>query len=227
MTNLKDYRNKELRYYLIANIAVLLLLLDFSQIPQLGNNVQTTVLLFHFIRITILSSTIFALTFVADSFFSSKLKELLIIGHSPGEKIFTKIKKVNFDKRFSSEDVLKAYSDIYETLPNKKKDKYAYENTEWNKIYNKHREITMIKVSHRDFLLCRDMYFSTITVIIIYLVLTFVFKAIPFDYQYIGYLSVMLIILNIGTRNKAWRFVFNVIAYDIGIQNTNKKNEGE
>jgi hypothetical protein len=227
MTNLKDYRNKELRYYLIANIAVLLLLLDFFQIPQLDNGVQMTVLIYNFFRITVLSSTIFVLSFVADSLFSSELKNLLIIGRSPGEKIFSKIRKGKFEKRFSKDDALKIYSSIYESLPQKKKKRYAYENDKWYKIYNKHREISMIQVSHRDFLLCRDIYFSTIICIVIYLVLTIVFQTIAFDWRYIGYLTVMLIISNIGTRNRGMRFVSNVIAYDITNQKKGNKIEGE
>jgi len=227
MTNLKNYRNKELRYYLIANIAILLLLLDFFNPHQFDNNDQVTTLISTFLNISILSSVIFVLTFTADCIFSSQLKDFLIIGRLPGETIFTKIKTKNIDKRFSSEDALKIYSNIYDSLPDKKEERYAYENTEWYKIYNRHRETTMIMISNRDFLLCRDIYFSTIVVIIIYLVLTLVFKIIAFDCRYIGYLVTMLFISNIGTRIRGTRFACNVIAYDITNQPPVNKNEGE
>ena len=227
MKNLKNYRNKELRYYLIANIAVLLLLLDFLNIHQLNSCVQATALISTFLYISILSSAIFVLTFTADSIFSSKLKELLIGCRLPGETIFTKMKTKNFDKRFSRKDVLSIYSNIYNSFPNKKKDRYTYENNEWYKIYSKYRKVTMIAISNRDYLLCRDIYFSTIVVIIIYLILTLLFKIITFDCRYIGYLVTMLIISNIGTRIRGRRLACNVIAYDITNRYKTNKNEGE
>jgi len=141
------------------------------------------------------------------------------------KKIFSRIQKTTIDKRFPREDALKKYSEVYKSLPTVKKDRYDYENTEWYKIYNKHREITMIMVSNRDFLLCRDIYFSTIIMFVIYLFLTIVFKIIIFDCRYLGYLIVMLILSNIGTRNKAMRFTCNVIAYDIANSTTKRNKE--
>jgi len=225
IVNLKDYRDKELRYYLIANIAVLLLLLDFFHMSQSVSNIQISDLISTFFNASILSSTIYVLSFVADSLFSSRIKDLLIFGHLPGEKIFSKIKDTTIDNRFSSEDALKKYSQVYESMPKTKKDKYTYENVEWYKIYNKHREVTMIMLSNRDFLLCRDIYFSTIIIIIIYLFLSIIFKIIIFDLRYLCYLFVMLIISNIGTRNRAMRFVCNVITYDITNNTTNNAKE--
>jgi hypothetical protein len=225
MKNLKNYRDKELRYFIIANIAVLLLLSDFFHFSQF--EIQIIEIISKFIKISIISSIIYVLTFVVDSLFSSELKILLIGRHSPGEKIFSKIQNGTFDKRFNCEEAQKIYSKIYESLPKEKKDKFRFENAEWYKIYNKYREDTMIMVSNRDFLLCRDIYFSTIINIIIYLCLTFLLKTIVFDWRYIGYLTVMLIFSNLGTRNRGSRFVSNVIAFDIANYNKTQKNEGE
>ena len=50
MKNLKNYRNKELRYYLIANIVVLLLLLDFFNPNKFGSNEQVTELISTFLN---------------------------------------------------------------------------------------------------------------------------------------------------------------------------------
>jgi hypothetical protein len=221
MKNLKKYRKKELSSYIIANIAVMLFLSGFFHFSQF--EIQIIEIISNFIKISIISSVIYILTFIADGLFSSEFKIWLIGGHSPGEKIFSKIKKGTFDKRFTCEEAQKIYSKIYESLPKEKKDKFIYENAEWYKIYNKYRNVKMIMVSNRDFLLCRDIYFSTIVNIIIYLVLTFLLKAIVFDWRYIGYLTVMLILSNLGTRNKGSRFVSNVIAFDIANYNETKK----
>lgn len=230
MKNLKNYRNKELSYYIIANIAVLLLLLDFFHFSQFEDNIQITEIISNILNVSIISSIIYVFTFIADGLFNSDIKIWLIGGHSPGEKIFSKIQNGTFDKRFTCEEAQKIYSKIYELLPKEKKDKFRFENAEWYKIYNKYREDTMIMVSNKDFLLCRDIYFSTIINIIIYLGLTFIFKTIAFDWRYIGYLTVMLILSNLGTRNKGSRFVSNVIALDIAnynkIQKMKENNHG-
>jgi hypothetical protein len=165
--------------------------------------------------IAITASAIFILTFTANGLFSSKLKKLLILGHSPEEKVFSKIQKGNCSKQFSTEEALKLYSYIYESLPGKKKDRYVYENNEWYKIYDRYRDIAAIKVSHNKFLLFMDIYFSTIIVMVIYLILTLVFKVLAFDFRYIGYLAIMLIVSNILTRNRGIRFACTVIAHDI------------
>jgi len=230
MNNLKNYRNEELSYYIIANIAVLLLLLDFFHFSQFEDNIQITEIISNILNVSIISSIIYVFTFIADGLFNSDIKIWLIGGHSPGEKIFSKIQNGTFDKRFTCEEAQKIYSKIYELLPKEKKDKFRFENAEWYKIYNKYREDTMIMVSNKDFLLCRDIYFSTIINIIIYLGLTFIFKTIAFDWRYIGYLTVMLILSNLGTRNKGSRFVSNVIALDIAnynkIQKMKENNHG-
>lgn len=226
MTNLKDYRNKELRYYIIANIGILLLISNFFQLPKSNSNFQSIELIINFLNISILSSTIYVMVFIADSLFSSNIKILLIAGHLPGETIFSKIKNKIIDRRFSREDVQKKYSKIYKSLPSDKKRRYEYENAEWNKIYNKYREVTMIMVSNRDFLLCRDIFFATIVTIIIYLFFTFVLAIIIFNWRYIVYLLIMLILSNFGTRNRGIRFACNVIAYDIANKKITK-NKGE
>jgi hypothetical protein len=224
MENLKDYREKELKYYAMANILILLLLLgDIQfQVDVTTVNVFTTVI--NVFEMAFISGTIFVFTFLSDSLFPSTLKEKLVLYRVPGETVFSKIKEKNTDKRFTCDQAKEIYKSVYDNLPKDKKEQYIYENSEWYKIYNKHRDVMMIKISNRDFLLCRDIYFTTIITIVLYLVLVFIFKVIIFDCKYIGYLACMFLISNVGTRNRAKRFVYNVISYDI----TSRKNiEGE
>ena len=74
MKNLKSYRDKELRYYIIANIGVLLLLLDFFHMTQYDHGSRAFEMVSIFINMSILSSTIYVLVFVVDSFFSDNIK---------------------------------------------------------------------------------------------------------------------------------------------------------
>jgi hypothetical protein len=224
MENLKDYREKELKYYAMANILILLLLLGNLQFQGDVATINVFNAIINGLEMAFISGTIFVFTFLSDSLFSSVIKEKLVFYHAPGETIFSKIKENNTDKRFTWDQVKEIYKSVYDNLPENKKEQYIYENSEWYKIYNKHRDVMMINISNRDFLLCRDIYFTTIITIILYLVLVFIFKVIIFDCKYICYLVCMLLISNVGTRNKAKRFVYNVISYDI----TSRKNiEGE
>jgi len=129
------------------------------------------------------------------------------------------------DKRFSPDDVLLKYSEVYKLLPSAKKEKYAYENIEWYRLYSKHRDAPMIMMSNRDFLLCRDIYFATVITVPIYMLLTLVLRLVAFDWRYIAYLAVMLILSNLGARNKAMRHAYNVIAYDMNTPNKTKEND--
>jgi hypothetical protein len=122
--NLKNYRQKELSYYVIANITLLLLLLDFFHISQPENNIQGIELISNFLNLAILSSAIFVFTFIIDSLFGATLKTRLVARHSPGEKIFSEIIQKNPDKRFTRDTALKVYSEIYNSMPQDKKEKY-------------------------------------------------------------------------------------------------------
>jgi hypothetical protein len=220
METLKDYREKELKYYAMANISILLLLLGNLQFQADVATItvfNTIVIVF---EMAFISGTIFVFTFLSDSLFPSVLKEKLILYNLPGKTIFSKIKEKNTDKHFAWKQTNEIYKSVYNNLPKNKKERYIYENSEWYKIYNKHRDVMMVKISNRDFLVCRDIYFTTIITIILYLVFVIIFKVIIFDYRYIGYLLCMLVVSNIGTRNKAKRLVYNVILYDI----TNQEN---
>jgi hypothetical protein len=216
--NIKNYQNQELRYYVILNISILLLCLHYFDISFSQENVQFVELFSRIANSTIILAVFFCFNFITDALFPKEIKEFLIYAGTtmPGEKVFSKIKNKGIDKRFTVEQVRKKYKAIFKNMPTDKKEKHRYENSEWYKIYHQYRDKTMISVSHRDFLLCRDIYCSTITTVILYTVVTLVVKFLPFDFRYILYLGFMLIASNIGTHNKANRFVSNVIAYDLG-----------
>lgn len=73
----------------------------------------------------------------------------------------------------------------------------------------------MVEVSNRDYLLCRDIYISTFFMILLYFLLSSLLKIISLDIRYLIYLFCMLVITNVGAKQKGKRFVYNVIALDI------------
>jgi hypothetical protein len=224
MQNLKDYRDKELRYYVITDMTFLLLLLD--TFPQ-GANVQLHEQinsLSQILGIGVFTVFIYTFLFLADSLIPADTKQhLLFIKHLPGESIFTRIKSENIDKRFTSEIAQKTYCDIYTKIPKEEKDKYQYENSHWYAIYHKYRDVAMVFYSQRDWLLCRDIYSITVVFLVLYLLLVFVVQLIPFNWHFIIYLGIILISANIASRVKVKKYVYNVIAHDIA--EINKKEE--
>ena len=73
----------------------------------------------------------------------------------------------------------------------------------------------MIFNSHRDYLLCRDIYFATIIIVVFYALITFLLKVITFSWQLLVLEAVFLICSNAAARQRGKRFVDNVIAYDL------------
>lgn len=216
--NLKDYREKELRWYILANILILLLMQGIFRVDSIDSYFESIKIISKLLRLVTLSTFIFCFILVTESLFPSNLKFTLLyfgVFHLPGETIFTEIKNNPHDKRFTKEQANNKYKDIYDTMPTDKKEKYIYENSKWYSLYTKYRDINMIEFSNRDYLLCRDIYISNITLIVLYLITTFWFQIITFDYEYLFYLLFMLIITNIGTQQKGRRFAYNVIALDL------------
>ena len=136
--------------------------------------------------------------------------------HKPGEIIFSRIQNNFNDDRIDKEKALIIYNQIYNNMPDNSKKKLKYENTKWYEIYSKHREVTMIQISNRDYLLCRDLFFTSILLLIIYLYSTLL-GLLSFERRFIIFLLVMIVVNNIATHIKASRFAYNVIAYDLTI----------
>lgn len=221
MNNLKDYREKELKMYIIANIFIMILLNNDFELMKIQEN--WFYLIVKLTGTTLVSASIYIFVYLADSIFSSELKSKLLyfMGHQPGEKIFSTISHSSKDLRFTTERVKSRYKDIYDNMPNNQKDRYKYENDKWYEIYNKYRDIGMIHFSNRDYLLCRDMYISTVALILSYTILSVFTKNIELEWNAILYLIIMLLITNISYRVKRKRFVYNVLAHDLHDQNVN------
>ena len=100
-------------------------------------------------------------------------------------------------------------------MPQDRKQRRLYENDQWYKIYTKYKNSSMILSSHRDYLLCRDIYFATLIMILLYGFTTMLLKNISFSWQLIVFEVVLMFFINIATRQRANRFVDNVITLDL------------
>lgn len=215
MSNIKDYRGKELLWYIIAQIFLIVIF----QNPNILNfdltKWQET--LVKVVTSTVFSSIIGVFSFVFDAMFSDELKyKCLYLGMKrPGELIFSTIQNRHTDFRYTKEKALEAYKTIYDNMPDSSIDKKAYENDQWYQIYNRYRSIPMIYNSQRDYLLCRDIYFATVIITVFYVLISILLKDVTFSLRFIVLEAVFLISANVATRQRGKRFVANVIAYDL------------
>ncbi len=222
--DLKDYREKELRSYYIGNILILLFSLkgfnEFFFQNSINNNKYNdspVTLIIAFLTSTFISSIVYIYLFIFDSLVASNVKTAIcnLWFKLPGETIFEKTRNKNIDKRFTKEMMKTKYQDIYSKLDELHgKEKNDFSNAAWYRIYKLHKEEAMIHGANRDYLLCRDMCFSTLCIVLIYLLLAGIGFSI-FSTKYLSFLFIEIVLTNITMQNKAKRLAFNVIAADI------------
>lgn len=223
MDDIKNYRDKELKLYALANIFVIIYIEKIITIEGLiDSNDKLMTLLVTVLNSALFLSILYIFVLLFDSLFSANMKTRIIYfwGHLPGETVFSRMKNKVNDMRFTQNQVLEQYKTIYENMPILRTDRYKYENSVWYGIYNKYRENKMVYNSNRDYLICRDMVSSTVVILILYTIFSVVMELIPFKMECIIYLLVMYFVTNIATRVKGERMVNNVIICDI--QNNNK-----
>lgn len=228
MKNIKDYREKELKLYIIANVLLILATSNIISYNQSTESIEYFKTIIEILNISLISGFISIIAFLSDSIYSNGMKSKLVnifgLIKQPGEKVFSDIFKGCKDIRIEKNDALNSYGNIksrIDELEGKSKEKRKYENSQWYKIYHKYRNEEMIFVSNRDYLLCRDIFISTVSIMILYISFTLIFKIIKFSSIYFICLLVLLVISNISCHLKAKRMVFNVIAYDLSERDNN------
>ncbi len=221
--NIKDYRNKELLWYIVAQIFIIAIFQNPSLLNFNLKDWQETII--KVITSTMFSSIIGVLSFVFDAMFGDELKyKLLYFGMSrPGEEVFENIKNGHSDFRYTKEKALEVYKEIYDNFPESKTNKKMYENDKWYQIYSNHRNVPMIFNSHREYLLCRDIYFATIIIIAFYVLITVLLNEVSFSWKLLILETAFLICSNIATRQRGKKFVANVIAFDLQEKESRKE----
>ena len=218
MKDIKDYRNNELKNYVIGNILIILFLngvLDMFFVEGISENVE---FLDKIIQSAMVSSITYIYVFLMDSLISADFKEKITyfgIDKMPGYTVFSDMKNGVKDIRFTKETVLEKYREIYEKMPKEKEIKEFYENEQWYQIYKKYRDKNKVFTSHRDYLLCRDITTITLVLMFIYMLLVVIFNTISFSWQTICFLGIEFLVADIAMRVKAKRFVYNVISEDM------------
>lgn len=229
--NLKDYREKELKNFVIGNVFLIMVLTGvLDTLFVTVNNDANGVLLEigkEILSAGILSSILYSFVFIFDAVISGNWKDNIcnLCRPFPGEVIFDDIKHAKFhDKRFTKEDALTKYGDVYEQLEELTgKLRKEKSNSIWYGIYRKYENVTKVFIANRDYLLCRDLCVATIWITIMYLLLCS-FSVINFSFQILGVLFVEWILTNIAMRSKQKRLAYNVIATDVHTREDIKQN---
>lgn len=221
--NLKSYRNSELKWFLLANILLMLVTSGGLKFDSQEAN------LFSFITqiasVTAVSSCAYILTFVFDSILPPIFKVKIIFWwkKQPSCTIFTDMLIQLQDNRFTLSDVIEKYNDIYVEIENQPKG--ADQTPYWYSIYERNRNNSIVFGSNRDYLLLRDMHAQMVMLMVVYVVIVLVTGFLQFSKPFILYIVFMIGILNIGSRVQGNRVVYNVLSVDINAKKEAKKKK--
>lgn len=217
--DIKDYREKELRNYVIGN--VLLILIATGLLDQVFNPVADATMWSSFSALfssALFSAIAYIYVYIFDSLIPPNIKDnlLWIIKGRPGESVFTEIRDTDGDVRFRKEDVLEKYADVYEKIDAERDEQMRrkIQNSSWYKIYKAHEKEASVFVSQRDSLLSRDMSIITFWIIIGYIIIKLL-VGIKLHWGLMTFLLAEMIITWLSARSKVKRFVYNVIAADV------------
>ena len=217
---IKDYRRNELKYYVLGNIMMILFFSGFlDSIVGQEDSSNMIVVIKTLLGSSVVFSLVYVYTYIIDSFIPANIKDYIIyfiIGR-PGDTIFSDIRNNNKDPRFTKEQALALYDEVYKKMNALVCDKKAlknFENSSWFKIYRKHQSDGSVETAQKDFLLNRDMCIMTLIILGIYILLV-VFGVFACSCKIITILLVQVLLTYIAANLKAIRFVHNVIANDI------------
>lgn len=234
--NIKEYREKELRSYVIANFLVILIGTGFlNSIIRIISENKDLALITSTTTFAVFSAVTYVFVFIADALVPSEIKDQIVWFRSgrPGESIFTEIRKNNKDKRFSTQDALAFYADIYTSIDaeSNEEEKKVIQNKNWYYIYKLHEQKVQIFFSQRDSLLCRDINVITVVLFTGFLILSFLANN-SFSCYTVWFFFIEFLLTNVLARNKGKRYVYNVIATDIAVKkadlnNANRTNTAE
>ena len=215
---MKDYRKDELKTYVIGNILIILM---FSGLFKIFFSLSdgTIDIVSKLLGSALLSSILYIYVFILDSFIPSKLKDFVVYFPCgrPGDKIFEKIRKKGIDPRFTQEDAMTKYQDIYKELDliSDRKKKHVFQNSRWYEIYQSIEENPTVTLAQKDFLLNRDMCIITVVILILYVLISRISKIYTIKGGALLWMLVEILLTNIAAKAKAKRFALNVIAKDI------------
>jgi len=227
----KNYREKELRQYVLAYLLITIASVGFQTIAELqvsGINTNALPLIFQMLMTNIFIGAICILVMLVNEIWSDSLKTKLVYGKLPSDTIFSRISNGEIDTTgFDLDKAKSIYAHLFSAPP-------AKQTVEWNNLLRKCKDSKNSSVieAERMQLMTRDICLSTISLLIMNFIAVIVFAVIKRNICTpigmfavpIVYLSIMLIVTKITSRNRANRFLMLVIKSDV--QNNIDQNGG-
>ena len=112
LDDIKNYRDKELKLYTLANVFVIIYIEKIITIEGLlDSNDKLMTLLVTVLNSALFLSILYIFVLLFDSLFSANMKTRIIYfwGHLPGETVFSRMKNKVNDIRFTQNQVLEQY----------------------------------------------------------------------------------------------------------------------
>lgn len=214
--DIKEYRKSEIPLLLIG--CTLLLFLISGDLHTMLDE------WFSYFSSAMIGAIVSIFVYIGDALISTKQKDNIIYLWKqipqPGETVFERTCKDGYDKRFTSEEVKERYGveNILKITDDRERRKI--ENSIWYMASSRVKDETKILVSHRDYLMSRDMFFAIFEYLVLYVIFCLLMQY-PINCRFIVFLIILMIAIRKGISTKATAFVDNVIAVDI----SNWKNE--
>ena len=213
----KDYKEKELRQfilaYLLITVASIALHTDFS-----ADNADLLDTLLKMAAMDIWVSGLSVLVVILNEIWPDAMKTKIVYGSMPSDTIFSEIAAEENEFCFDV-DVAKEKYKRFSTLPPDK------QSAEWYKLLHARKEADCGNVieGQRMQLMTRDICISTLSLLILTLLTVAIFTALKPDGQEywrifavpVLYLSVMFFVTKVAAKNRARRFVELVIREDL------------
>ncbi len=242
MNDVKDYRKDELKYYVIGNILLFIIVVGYSNgvFDGIFNSnkcfqVNEALKVFSWLLGTGFATSVgYVFVYLLDTAVPEPWKKKLcnwLTGRSKlyYGKIFLAVKKGKFkDKRFTSDQAKIRYKNKYTKLATLSNDNEMKKvsNSFWYHIFYKRINEPTVFVTYRDYLLCRDLVVITALFPLLFLFCFFLccWFAIIDCCKFLNTSSIKLILLWWGfelflsrsaLRAKQKRLSYNVIAVDI------------
>ncbi|USS85657.1 hypothetical protein M3M35_03220 [Fructilactobacillus myrtifloralis] len=212
MNNLKDYKHKDVQYFIFANAIIIILFSTKFSSNSLSKNYQLYKIIVGLFSTFGNLGIIYIYSIILDDMIPTKFKNLLVFGKEtklPGNNIFTKLFSGNYkDYRVSSKNMQNFYKKIGKKINNRSDP--MIENHEWYKIYSKVKNEDIVFFSNSDYLLARDLT----VVSIIFCILYCLFPLLPFvfyNYKVHIFLFCMFILTRCITLILGYKFTNNVL----------------
>lgn len=215
----KEYRNKELKYFLITEILMFILLNYRKDFEQLMN--QNSL-----ISIFLSSPILYFYCLILDNVVPKNLKNAFsfylnkdcmpMFFQLPGRTIFSKLKENKIkDLRIDKIKVQQKYRDIFECIKENKAT-YEMQNSKWLQMkydLEKHQKNAKLEIAEKEYLLFRDM----LSMHILFSVLFYIFhliRIVNFTNLTFVYIVVAYFVLFLCVRTTSSKFVYEVIVQD-------------